>query len=318
LLDLDPIVVTDDLILVAGARRLEAAKRLGLAMIEVRRVGDLTEQERHIIEVEENLKRKNLTPVELSQSTVVRAKAVGEHLREQAETQAAQGAAPMYGADVITTTGASPEPEGKQSPVDRVPTSGRVYQKKPDSQKNVAAEIGMAQSKMSDAQRHVEAVQRYPELGVPDVSRREALRLARAWDAMRPSNRARARKVWSAEREARKDQAKGKTRTGKTPTPKAKKPRGKGDPPATVPAEVRLIRTWYTFTAGLLQLINDFEHSGGTAPLLEYWTPEERARAHGQLDERLAQVERIRRELAEGTTKGVQAGALRVIHGQDD
>jgi len=167
------------------------------------------------------------------------------------------------------------------------------------SQKKVGAEIGMSQSQVSD------------------VPRKEAMRLCRAWDAMSPSKRARARKTWNAQRQARRDQAKGKTRTGKTPKPKAKKPRGKRGQPATVSPQVRLTRTWYTFTAGLLQLINDFEHSGGTAPLLRFWTPEERARAQGQLDERLVQLERIRRELEEGTPRGIQAGALRVIHGQE-
>jgi hypothetical protein len=86
-----PIVVTDQLELVAGARRLEAMKRLGATVIEVRRVGDLTEQEWTMIELEENFHRKNLTPIERNQTTVRLADAVGAHLREEAETQSDHG-----------------------------------------------------------------------------------------------------------------------------------------------------------------------------------------------------------------------------------
>jgi ParB-like chromosome segregation protein Spo0J len=86
-----PIVVTDDPTLVAGARRLEATTRLGATMIEVRRVGELAEQERAIIEREENLHRKNLTPLERSQTTVRLAEAVGVQLRERAQNLDTQG-----------------------------------------------------------------------------------------------------------------------------------------------------------------------------------------------------------------------------------
>jgi ParB-like chromosome segregation protein Spo0J len=314
-----PIVVTDDLTLVAGARRLEATKRLGGTMIEVRRVGELPEQERAIIELEENLHRKNLTPVERSQTTALLAEAVGAQLREQEKTQETQGVEPNHDRDMSTPTPVNPG-QNEFPPADmEQPKRRGGRQKMPDSQGSVAAEMGVAVSTITDAQKHLAAVERYPELGAPDVSQREAIRLAKTWDAMKPSNRSRARKAWNANRQAKQDRAEGKSRKARAPksTPKAKTSRAKGGQPATVSAQVRLTRTWYTFTAGLLQLINDFEHSGGTAPLLAYWTPEELARAQAQLGERLTQLERIRRELDEGTATGVQAGALRVIHGQE-
>jgi hypothetical protein len=59
----------------------------------------------------------------------------------------------------------------------------------------VAEELGVAQSKLSDASRHVEAVKRYPELGAPDVSQSEAQRLWNAWEAMTLTNRSRARRA---------------------------------------------------------------------------------------------------------------------------
>ena len=51
--------------------------------------------------------------------------------------------------------------------------------------------------------------------------------------------------------------------------------------------------------------------------MLAFWTPEELARAQGQLKERLTQLERIGRELEEGMPQGIQSGTLRVIHGQE-
>jgi ParB family transcriptional regulator, chromosome partitioning protein len=74
-----PIVVTDQLELVAGARRLEAMKRLGATMIEGRRVGDLSELEQRIIELHENLDRKDLTSEERSRTQVEPASAVASH-----------------------------------------------------------------------------------------------------------------------------------------------------------------------------------------------------------------------------------------------
>jgi hypothetical protein len=103
-------------------------------MIEVRRVGELTEQERAIIELEENLHRKNLSALERSQATVRLAAAVGAQLREQAQAQAAQGAEPTHDADVSTPTGPSPESDGKLSKFYGMPTTGRIYEEKPDSQ----------------------------------------------------------------------------------------------------------------------------------------------------------------------------------------
>lgn len=55
-----PIVLTDGNLLVAGERRLEAAKSLGWDSIEFRLFSSLTPVEAQIIELEENVKRKDL------------------------------------------------------------------------------------------------------------------------------------------------------------------------------------------------------------------------------------------------------------------
>jgi hypothetical protein len=90
------------------------------------------------------------------------AEAVGSQLREQAKSQAGQGTSPDDPVVMDTPTGASPEPEAQLSSVDGQAVKHRPYREKVDSQDKVAAEIGMSQSQVSDAQRHVEAVERCP------------------------------------------------------------------------------------------------------------------------------------------------------------
>lgn len=58
---LNPLIVTRDLTLVAGERRLTALKNLGTAQVPVRYTDDLTLGELRLIELEENLRRVDLT-----------------------------------------------------------------------------------------------------------------------------------------------------------------------------------------------------------------------------------------------------------------
>jgi hypothetical protein len=88
-----------------------------------------------------------------------------------------------------TPTPTSPEREAQLSTVDSQAEKRRPYQEKPDNQEKVAADIGLRHSQISEAQRHVTAVERYPERGAMNVPMKEALRLAKVWDAMTPSTR---------------------------------------------------------------------------------------------------------------------------------
>ena len=56
----NPLIVTSDLTLIAGRRRLATALKLGLALVPVRFDGELTSIERKIVELEENERRKDL------------------------------------------------------------------------------------------------------------------------------------------------------------------------------------------------------------------------------------------------------------------
>src|SRR5262245_20391959 len=56
----NPIIITRDLWLVAGERRLATSIELGLPDIPVRFTDDLSEDEYRVIELEENMKRSDL------------------------------------------------------------------------------------------------------------------------------------------------------------------------------------------------------------------------------------------------------------------
>lgn len=57
---INPIVVTSDFVLVAGERRLTAHKHLGFETIAVQFTEDLEEEQLHLIELEENIRREEL------------------------------------------------------------------------------------------------------------------------------------------------------------------------------------------------------------------------------------------------------------------
>lgn len=67
---MNPIIVHEDLQLVAGERRLEISKFLGLPDIPVRFASSLDEIELQIIELEENVARQDLTWTDRCQATV--------------------------------------------------------------------------------------------------------------------------------------------------------------------------------------------------------------------------------------------------------
>ena len=63
---LSPIIVDQDYQLIAGHRRLEAAKQLGWRTVEIIVVDKNTDIEKLEIELEENIQRRNLSTEEIS------------------------------------------------------------------------------------------------------------------------------------------------------------------------------------------------------------------------------------------------------------
>ncbi len=64
---LNPIIINRSYELIAGFRRLEAAKRLGWKSIEAVILDKGSEEDKLEIEIEENIQRQDLSPEELSQ-----------------------------------------------------------------------------------------------------------------------------------------------------------------------------------------------------------------------------------------------------------
>jgi DNA modification methylase len=58
---IEPIIVDEDLNLIAGERRFRAHEKLGLKTIEVKKMSDLSDLEKKEIELEENIQRKQFT-----------------------------------------------------------------------------------------------------------------------------------------------------------------------------------------------------------------------------------------------------------------
>jgi len=150
---LHPIIIDEHRRLVAGGRRLEACKRLGWEYVPTRMLGELTEAELREIELEENLRRKDLTEYERSKKMLELAEVAAEILKSE----------PEFSPSV-----------GKNTSPGRPP--------KPDSQQRVAERIGVPQQTLSDAKRHVEAVDKYPELKTFPKS--DAIKAAKTLDSM--------------------------------------------------------------------------------------------------------------------------------------
>lgn len=131
---LHPIVIDDANRLVAGERRLRACQQLGWSEIDVRNLGELSEPERREIELEENLRRKDLTEYERAKVLVGLASVAGEVLRQQ---------------ELSCTT-------HKNSA-----TRGRGQPPKADSQKAVAERVNVDQSTISRSTNHVATVEEF-------------------------------------------------------------------------------------------------------------------------------------------------------------
>jgi len=184
---------------------------------------------------------------------------------------------------------------------------------KPHAQAKVAAEMGVSRSRLMMASQHVSAMARYPELDTPDLSQLEATRLATDWDAMSQRQRAFARKKWAKGRTVQEMPAPDTEQAPqaaavKVRQLKTRKRRRRPKPTVAMPPT----RPWYYFSAGLLQVITDFEHTGGVEAMLAIWRDEERQQALKELVDRLSQLTRIQDALL--STRRV--GPLQLITGR--
>lgn len=132
---LHPIVVDSDHNLIAGCRRLLACERIGMKEIETKVLEDISEKELRVLELEENIRRKDLTELEKSKNLVELAEIKEQELREKLSTE-----------------------------------SGDKYKREahrpvnPVSMQNISKEIGIPVQTLKDAKQHVKAVEEFPPL----------------------------------------------------------------------------------------------------------------------------------------------------------
>lgn len=161
---IQPIVVDEEYHLIAGERRLRACQQLGWFDVPVRLYRDLSEAERREIELEENVRRKDFTPYELSKNLVRLVETAAEVLRKDS---------------LLNANNESPRKRGGQP--------------KPDADTKIAERIGVPQPTISVARHHVAAVERYPELAVVAPTQKDAITVAKNLDALPDSDRDAAR-----------------------------------------------------------------------------------------------------------------------------
>lgn len=157
---LHPIVIDDDKRLVAGERRLRACQRLGWSTIEATPIGLLTDAALREIELEENLRRKDLTAYEQARTTV-----------ELAQV-----------ASAVDVEEFRPESGHK--------SRGRPVE--PGSLRRVEERIGIPRTTINKAERHVETADAFPAFQSPAWKQYHVLEAKEQLDKLPASDRPKA------------------------------------------------------------------------------------------------------------------------------
>jgi ParB-like nuclease family protein len=244
-----PIVVDDKRNLIAGERRLRACKSLGWSLIPTRSFRNLTEDERREIELEENIRRKDLSQLEISKNLVALAETAAGVLADSAKTK--------------NTGGRPPKMVVSESAV-----SGR---------------IGVPRKTINDAQRHVAAVKKYPELATIIPTQKDTITVAKNLDALPEEKRAEARsKLISL------DQSTLAILAEKPPMPKPK-PR----------AEKTAGGKWRGHIQDMRQFFTGIKQAGGVLALTGTWTEQEGFNFLAELQDFRSDLDRMINELEE-------------------
>lgn len=158
-----PIVIDANNHLIAGERRLRAMQELGWTKAEVRQFEELSESERRVLELEENLLRKDLTAYERSRNLTDLATAAEAVDRETGE---------------ITL-----------SDSDRVSAGRRGPDQVPGSSTRVSERLGVPRTTINEAKKHVAAAESYPFLQQPGWKQYQALEAAEILDSIPSEDR---------------------------------------------------------------------------------------------------------------------------------
>lgn len=163
-----PIVVDGDDRLVAGHRRLKAAKILGWKTIHVRDFGDLSSDERLAIELEENTKRKVLAAAELMKAHRRLIKTAGKIVDRETRVSVRGGP--------------------KKKP-------GRGRPSKPTSLNKLAERTGISKGQQIRDTRHEEIIDQHPFMATPKWNQRDVLKAGEILDGFDKKERKRAVKL---------------------------------------------------------------------------------------------------------------------------
>ena len=159
---LHPIVLDDDNNLVAGGRRLEAVKLLGWENISYNNIGKLSDIKLREIELEENLRRKDLTEYEKSKDMVELAKLRTEEKKKEFRSTIERN----YEEGIPC--------EATQNTVGR-PSN-------PESIREMAKSIDVTPITLHNSIKHVEAVEKYPKLA--EVPKMQAIETSKKLDKL--------------------------------------------------------------------------------------------------------------------------------------
>lgn len=168
-----PLTVDADNNLIAGERRLRAMKQLGFLEVEVRRWEELSESQRRELELEENLRRKDLTAYEQSKNLVELAKTAKEVDKEEAEREANHRSVTSL-ADSAKEVKPAHRPKGSEVP---------------GSMRRVAERIGVPRETIRDAVKHVVLAETYPALQKPGWKQYHAMQAAEVLSSMPEEDR---------------------------------------------------------------------------------------------------------------------------------
>lgn len=148
---LHPIVVDSDYNLIAGCRRLLACERIGMKEIEAKVLEDISEKELRILELEENIRRKDLTELEKSKNLVELAEIKEQELKEKVK--------------VLTDSVHSGNKEFfSEFEKNNCAESAHLNDPNKIGVRTIAKEIGIPPKTLHDAKQHVKAVEEFPPL----------------------------------------------------------------------------------------------------------------------------------------------------------
>jgi hypothetical protein len=191
---LQPVILDEDLRLLAGERRLRAAIKAGLSEVEARVMIGLSSDEKELVELDENRQRKDFNPHELARYLMEKKAYVKAALEAMSRQQAREHAEKMqeqrqaYEAKLRAAATQQEELEARLREYDaRSEGEEPAGPHGPDHTpglRDIAERMGVGHQTLMRAETHVAALDRYPFLEHKEWSQAAALEVAERLDAI--------------------------------------------------------------------------------------------------------------------------------------